>query len=141
MHGAYATTTTTARNRSRFVVTVHDDDGNDDELPFMEWIWKIVKKWALGLACWFLYSVLMTKLSFRLWMEYDLAHDRHGYLELRLVNMVMSMFFLLGTGSFHWYYFPTNRHVFTLLTTEQTAAGTAGAEEDHDAAFAIQTLL
>lgn len=124
--------------RSWFVVTVDNDEDNDDDLPFMECVKKIVKTWVLALLCWFIYSVLMTRLTFRLWMEYDVAHDRHGYYELRLVNTLMSLFFLVGAGFFHWWFFPTNRHI--VMLTRETVSGVVGTETETSAA-AMQVLI
>jgi hypothetical protein len=124
--------------RSWFVVAVDNDEDNDDDLPFMEWVKKIVKKWVLALLCWFIYSVLMTRLTFRLWMEYDVAHDRHGYYELRLVNTLMSLFFLVGAGFFHSWFFPTNRHI--VMLTRETVHGVVGTETETSAA-SMQVLI
>eukprot|EP00529_Nitzschia_sp_RCC80_P030508 CAMPEP_0113510820 /NCGR_PEP_ID=MMETSP0014_2-20120614/38350_1 /TAXON_ID=2857 /ORGANISM="Nitzschia sp." /LENGTH=292 /DNA_ID=CAMNT_0000406817 /DNA_START=768 /DNA_END=1644 /DNA_ORIENTATION=+ /assembly_acc=CAM_ASM_000159 len=144
----------TARGRSRLVVTVDDHEEDDDDLPVTEWIWKLVKKWTPGFFGWFIYSLLMTELSFKLWMEYDVAHEsHHGDLELRLVNVVMSLFFLFGAASFQWFYFPTNRHYFTLLgrgegqgqQQRQMSSTNGGTRiintEDDDTASAMQYLL
>ena len=135
-----------ARRRSRLVVTVDDHEGdNDDDLPVTEWVWKLVRKWTPGFGGWFIYCICMTELSFKLWMEYDVAHEAHGWygdLELRLVNVVMSMFFLFGAASFQWWYFPTNRHYFTLVGRSSTNGTMMISDtEDSDRASAMQSLL